>query len=191
MTQVVIDGTQKRHPFSYTLGPGPYRWVGSFDLGATIRHAQNFGDTAAAFRDAPKLEYGMGTCAHCGHAILNVQIVRIGDGKLYGVGSDCILKVSGDGDVSAVSDMERNIRRQRNDAAKARKNEKADRDFLVVEPEYNSIVAVLAKQPHPNEHFAAQGKTLADYYNFILGSGNKSYKVKHMKAAIEKAKGLK
>lgn len=70
------------HPFENTIGPGPYKHLGSYDMGAALAHQQAFGDTAAAFRDAPRLEAGMGTCSHCGHPILNIQIVSRGDGKL-------------------------------------------------------------------------------------------------------------
>lgn len=101
------------HPFQNTLGAGPYKYMGSFDLGAAIRHQQNFGDTAAAFRDAPRLEAGMGTCAHCGNAILNIQIVRRGDGNLYGVGTDCILKLGAGKLVDAVKAQRNGLAREK------------------------------------------------------------------------------
>ncbi len=104
-------GAQKRHPFSYTLGEGPFQYVGSFDLGQRIASINNgTHDTNSAFADAPHLEAGMGTCAHCGHAILDIRIIRRGDGKLYGVGSDCVLKTGAEGDITAISKMERDIR---------------------------------------------------------------------------------
>ncbi|SRR6266540_1878126 len=78
---------QKSHPFSYTLGPGPYRYVALI----SIRISPTFGTRI----DGPKLkvERGIGTCAHCCHAIMDSYIVETGDKKLYGVGSDCIRKV--------------------------------------------------------------------------------------------------
>lgn len=177
MTEI---GTQKRHPFSYSLGAGPYRYVGFFDLGRAIAAVNNGTmDTAHAMQDSPRLEAGMGTCAHCGHGILNIFIVRRGDGKLYGVGSDCIMKVSSEGDVSDVSKMEREIRRQ---AKIKRENlEQAKRDSL--EADYQEALKVLASKPHPNSYFASKGKTAADYYSFV------SKNSKNMKAAIKAGKG--
>src|SRR5574343_1743482 len=158
------DGTQKRHPFSFTLGEGPYRFVGTYDMGRAVAAVNNGSkDTAAAFQDAPRLEAGLGTCAHCGHAILNICIVRRGDGKLYGVGSDCILKVAASGDVSEVSKLERMIRQAKSEKAAARKQAKID----ALMPDFKDALEVLKDQPHPNEHFASKGKTAADYFNFI------------------------
>lgn len=174
-------GMQKRHPFSYTLGEGPYQYVGSYDLGATLAYAQSFGDTKQAFRNnpPPKLEAGMGTCAHCGHAILDIRIVRRGDGKLYGVGSDCILKVAAEGDVGALSDLERQI--SADNKRKRREREEANKAELT--PGFEAALVQLERLPHPNAHFAGQGKTLADYYRFCPRN------VKNMKSAIAKARG--
>ena len=172
-------GNQKRHPFSYTLGAGPYKYVGSYDMGAALAHQQAYGDTASAFRDAPCLEAGMGTCAHCGHAILDIRIVRRGDGKLYGVGSDCILKVADQGDVGEISKLERQIREDRK--IKRRKREEAK--VLELENDFQDALDKLEKTPHPNSYFAEQGKTMRDYYEYCTKNS------KNMKAAIAKAKG--
>lgn len=121
------------HPFQNTIGPGPYRFVGTYDMGAALAHQQSFGDTAAAFRDAPRLEAGMGTCAHCGQAILNICIVRRGDGKLYGVGTDCIMKTDDGKLVDAVKLEKNRIAREKRAAKReaarlARLQEQRDRN---------------------------------------------------------------
>ena len=56
------------HPFYETLGPGPYRFVGCYDLGAALdpTSAANFGNMTGWLQEAPKLKAGLGTCAHCG-----------------------------------------------------------------------------------------------------------------------------
>lgn len=172
---------QKRHPFSFTLGEGPYKYVGSYDMSRAVAAVNNGSkDTAAAFQDAPRLEAGLGTCAHCGHAILNIQIVRRGDGKLYGVGSDCILKVAAEGDVGAVSEMERKIRiaakKKRQDREAAKKEE--------IKPAFEAALLILDKLQHPNEFIAKQGKTYGDYFRFIPKNS------KNMKKAIELAAKL-
>jgi len=78
----------KIHPFERTLGLGPYKLAGFFAM--ILPSEANQGRNN--FHLAPKVVRGMGTCAHCGHAILNVFIVQIGNGECYGVGSDCIEK---------------------------------------------------------------------------------------------------
>ena len=171
---------QKRHPFSYTLGEGPFTYVGSFDLGAVIG-ALNAGNVNAynnGMASAPRLEAGMGTCAHCGHAILNIQIVRRGDGKLYGVGSDCILKVHAEGDVGKITEMERQLRL----AAKKKRRDKEEALIKQLGDDYQAALAILATKPHPNEYYASKGKTAKDYYEYCSKSS------KNMKAAIKKSK---
>lgn len=175
-------GKQKRHPFSFTLGEGPFEYVGSYDMGAALAHQEAYGDTERAFKDAPKLEAGLGTCAHCGRGILNICIVRRGDGKLYGIGSDCILKVAEDGDVSEVSKLEQQIREDRKRKRQAREAAKISE----LTPQYEEIIPALEERPHPNDYFAGQGKSLADYYEYLLGGSGNAGKIKHMKAAIRK-----
>jgi len=179
-------GAQKRHPFSFTLGEGPYKFVGDYDLGRAIAAVNNGTmDTAHAFADAPKLEAGMGTCAHCGHAILNVMIIRRGDGKLYGVGSDCVRKVAAEGDVSAISDMERKIRA----AAKKQRRDKEAAKVSNLEADYQAALIILERGMHPNDFFAKKGKTMADYYRFCSKNSRNMKAAISDAAAIAKAKG--
>ena len=84
------------HPFyAAGFGEGPYYFVGCFDLAEATDSdsAANFGNMRGWLNDAPRLKAGMGTCACCGHAIMQICIVRTGNGDLYGVGSDCIEKL--------------------------------------------------------------------------------------------------
>lgn len=85
------------HPFERSLGAGPYRLVGFFDLGACIA-ALNAGNVdghnnGLARLNSMGLKSGGGTCSHCGHAILNIYVVSNGAGERYGVGSDCVAQV--------------------------------------------------------------------------------------------------
>lgn len=164
---------EKRHPFSFTIGEGPYKYVGSYDLGAALAHQETFGSTEQAFRDAPR-DVGLGTCAHCGHAILDIRIIQRGDGKRFGVGSDCISKIASEGDISGLSALERQIRadnRRKNDARKAAK-------IAALEPAYQAALDKLTSVPHPNSYFAGVGKTMRDYFLFCSKSP------KSMQAAI-------
>lgn len=85
--------TTKAHPFELAgMGYGPYRFNGIHDIAEAREHAmRHLGGTHAA--EHPKLEAGLGTCCHCGMAINVVCIVEDREGKLWGVGSDCVAKV--------------------------------------------------------------------------------------------------
>jgi hypothetical protein len=79
----------KAHPFEISgMGHGPYQWVGTHDIAEAREHAENHGGTA--FAQHPQLTAGLGTCCHCGMAINLVCIVRSADGRLWGVGSNCV-----------------------------------------------------------------------------------------------------
>jgi hypothetical protein len=161
-----------KHPFSYTLGIGPYKWVGSYNLGEAISclNAGNISAYNSSLACAPKVERGIGTCAHCGHAIMMVQIVRTGDGKLYGVGSDCILKVYQNSDIENVSEMERELKRLKREAGQT----KRENQRLTIKKECEKLTQEnkekLSKLPHPSESF--KNKTAYDYCIYYLSSSH-------------------
>jgi len=157
----------KRHPFSYTLGMGPYKWVASFNLGAAIAALQsgNVSGHNNMMASAPKVEAGMGTCAHCGTAITLIQIVETGEGKRYGVGSDCILKVHAEGDVDKISDMERQIRiHKRNQGRMSRERKRSALEAKVFAL-IDENIEKLATLPHPSPSMT--GHTMKDWALWI------------------------
>jgi hypothetical protein len=89
--KTAIEGMTQVHPFERTLGQGPYKYVGFFEIN------KQAGAMGRPYFDPslvhPNFKTGAGTCAHCGHAILNIYQVMTGNGEVYGVGSDCIEKV--------------------------------------------------------------------------------------------------
>lgn len=151
---------QKRHPFSFTLGPGPYRYVG---YGA-IHTSETFG----ARYSGPPLDAGAGTCQHCGHAIMNIYIVQTGEGKRLGVGSDCIEKVYVAGEFDNLSAFECELRKRRREKARAQRESKS----LSIEKEVKAVAFangdVLATIPHPNEYRAKQGDTFQSYADWYF-----------------------
>lgn len=168
-----------RHPFSLTLGEGPYKYVGSYDMGAALAHQQAYGSTEQAFKHAPRLEAGLGTCAHCGHAIIDIRVIQRGDGKLYGVGSDCVMKAAAEGDVSALSVLERQIRADN----RRKRDERKAAQITALEQDYQAALVKLEALPHPSAYFAEKGKTMRDYYEFCAKSPA------NMRGAIAKATG--
>ena len=80
------------HPYVKTLGAGPYKYVGFVHIDkAAGAQGRPYYDPAAVHAN---IKGGIGTCAHCGKGILNVYQVQIGNGDVYGVGSECILKIT-------------------------------------------------------------------------------------------------
>ena len=146
----------KRHPFSYTLGPGPYSFVGF----GKIHTSETFG----ARYIGPELERGCGTCAHCGHAIMNICVVKTGDGKLFGVGNDCIDKVKINGNFTNLNAFELEIRKQKRVAGQIRREKQ--RQILKSECE-NTIKNnqdQLSILPHPTK----DGQTALNYCNWYI-----------------------
>jgi hypothetical protein len=108
------------HPFELAgMGYGPYRFNGIHDIAEAREHAMNhLGGTHAA--EHPKLEAGLGTCCNCGMAINIVCIVQSADGRLWGVGSDCVEKV---GDAHLGDKVKVAIARRRRAKAAAKREE--------------------------------------------------------------------
>lgn len=77
------------------MGHAPYRFVGVFEMPSRSLAAHNPDGYNAALASMPKLETGCGTCACCGMAIMTVYIVKSADGRLWGVGCECINKTYG------------------------------------------------------------------------------------------------
>lgn len=170
----------KRHPFTFTLGPGPYLWVGSFNLGQVLACMEA---NPAAYENGMRefsrlhLDGGGGSCAHCGRGILDIQIIRTGEGKHYGVGSDCVLKLNAEGTVENISKMEREIR----DKAREQRRRREEEKVKELMPDYTAALVKLETVPHPHPHFASQGKSLADYYRYCSKTSA------NMRAAIKSA----
>jgi len=174
------------HPFERSLGAGPYRFVGTFNLGAAVAalHAGNVAGYNNALAGAPRVEAGMGTCAHCGMAISLICIVKIGNGKLYGVGSDCILKAGMPvKELDALQKAKRAHNKALREARKARKGEAA-RGELAEMIQFEG--ERMSKLPHPSiPHL-----TLLDYANWVLersGDNGIVIALKGIKARFEAA----
>jgi hypothetical protein len=144
--------------FADTLGAGPYKFAGFAQI-----HKGN-GTTPPKYPERPaRFVRGMGTCAHCGMAILNVYMVEIGNGDVFGVGSDCIGRIHASNDTMGIHRLQRDVNRAMASQRKAVKIEKlkakrAELCQLLIDAE-----ASLKAQPHPT--FPA--KTLYDYAEWM------------------------
>jgi len=118
-----------------------------------------------------------GACAHCGTGIRNAYVIRDANGVEFDVGCDCLKKLKIEPKVitAALKEKRKQDKIKRINKEAALVNELKD--------DYEKALSVLSNKPHPNEWFASQGKTMADYYMFC------SQNSKTMKKAIAKADG--
>jgi hypothetical protein len=109
-----------------------------------------------------------GSCDYCGTGIMYACLIQSSDGKRFKVGCDCVNKTGDKGIIQAYkkSAAYRDHQRQLRNAQYLVKHEKAQ--ALLAFPEIRSE---LQSKPHPNSYFAAKGKTLLDYYEFMNGNG--------------------
>lgn len=156
------------HPFQKTLGDGPYRYVGFFYINI---EAAKMGRPYINPNDVhPNFVTGAGTCAHCGQAILNVCQIQIGNGEVYGVGLDCVEKVSLPvKELNAIQKAKRDHDKKLRMARKVRKGDSARQALgeLIA-----TRTADMKSKPHPSEYMANQGLTLLDYANWTLEKSN-------------------
>lgn len=172
------------HPFERTLGQGPYKFVAFFDLGQVIGalHAGNVGAYNNGLAMAPKVESGLGTCSHCGHAILNIYVVQIGNGKRYGVGSECIEKAGLPArELSAVKRAELKHKRDQRAALKVRKGAAARGEIkALIESQTDTLKAL----PHPS----VDGLNLLNYATYTLdrsSDGGVVFALKRIKTLLK------
>ena len=103
------------------------------------------------------------SCMYCGHPIAECCFLHDANGKEFHVGNECIKKA---GDAGLYDTVKKELRRMKSqvEADKAAATFREGRDILA----RHEIHASLSTQPHPNLFLATKGKTMADYYEFLL-----------------------
>jgi hypothetical protein len=162
------------HPFEAAgLGKAPFRYVGMEfqDI--------SYGQRNVAIGGVECQTKPGGTCAYCGQYIVNMFRVASADGQEFHVGCDCIRKV----DAKLVKLADQDIRKMRKErkAAADRATVQAARELLPVAMEK------MAGKPHPNAHMAGNGKTLADYVDFLLQCGGNDGRLRAAKLITQNA----
>lgn len=123
----------KRHPFSYTIGEGPYRLVDFFAL--ILPSETNQGRNN--FHLAPKnLKGGCGTCAHCGRGIINNYIVQNYEGDRFAIGSECVEKCNVEGQFENMSVFEKQQRQLKRKQGQDRRKKQS----LVLHDEISGLI---------------------------------------------------
>jgi hypothetical protein len=150
------DQKIKVHPFARSLGPPPYSFQG---YGQVV-----ISESRGAFYAGPSIERGAGTCAHCGTAITIVCVVRTGEGRQFGVGTDCVLKVGMPvQEMTKIQLAKKQLDRVKRAEAKKKREIKLYAQVQELVTKNNLALQAL---PHPHPYLASQGKTALDYVNF-------------------------
>lgn len=157
---------KKKHPFSKTLGAGPYTFVRYIEITLCPR----VGTKVIGRTD--DLEKGVGTCDHCGKGIMHNYIVQIGNGKKFAVGSDCILKLQDQADFTNYTAFERKLaeeKRRKGREYRARKLKEMTDEIKQLTTDAKNI-EVFKQAPHPSEYFKNnKAWTFYSYVNFYNG----------------------
>lgn len=132
------------------------------------------------------VERGIGSCAHCGHAIINCYIVQIADGKRFGVGSDCIEKCGLPyAELTKLQKIERERQRVQRAERKAKKGNAARESIRDLIATYSET---MAKMKHPKR----DADSLLDYAKWTLersSDGGILFALKTIQNELQKPKG--
>lgn len=152
----------KVHVFAH-LGAYPYRYLG-------FEHK-----AYQACHGAP-VQPG-GTCDHCGTPIYDIYSFVSSDGKRFHVGSTCVDKA---GDKGLKRVIAADVAKHRKDVAHARQDGIIDRAVAALP----AAREALAEQPHPTAYLATQGRTLADWVDWMMEHAGRAGKVKAAHAVL-------
>lgn len=117
------------------------------------------------------------SCDYCGTYITNLFFCESSDGKKFVIGSTCVEKLGDAGLTDAAKSEVTNHRRELREAKwraqmepiweKERNEARMAAQKRLTE--FDRVKPILAKQPHPNDYFASQGKTKLDYLLYFIG----------------------
>jgi len=174
----VTEAPASIHVFEQAgLGKAPFRFIGHLEMPS--RGLQEANPTAynLAMSEHPRTTNGLGvgSCHFCGTPISTHCLIQSADGQTFFVGSDCVEKTGDAGLKAGIRRMARERNRTRNET---RRRELTP----VLEALVNDNEMTLAGMPHPNSHFARQGKTWKDYADWMMK--NRTYSLNGTQVAI-------
>ena len=156
------------HPFQ-ALGPPPYRYLGhSSESYQAVR-----GDPSCPIQPG-------GSCDHCGTGIYEIFRFQAADGTKFKVGSTCVEKA---GDAQLVRAIAKDVAKHRAEVAHARQDAIIGR----AEAALPAAREALATKPHPTPILASQGRTLADWVDWMWTHSGRAGKVKAAKVVLSVA----
>jgi hypothetical protein len=126
-----------------------------------------------------------GSCQYCGNGIRYCFWVKSADDKLFYVGCDCIRKVDRNSKLlteaeRAEKQLKRAINRKADDARGARDAARLQEFALAVAFADTGLADRMAELPHPMEWAAQSGKTLLDYWQWMMANSGHSGRMRAM-----------
>lgn len=152
------------HPFEAAgLGKAPYRL-----LRVEVK-VHTAGGTMAG-----RVEQPAGTCDFCLNGIKNVYVLKAACGARFGVGCDCVERISER--TSGDAALAYQVKAAKAKAAKAARLANAKRDAQTVADMLadEATRARIANHPHPTAFMARSGHTLADWAEWMLDNAGAS-----------------
>ena len=139
------------------LGKAPFKFIGVEEK------------TYQAHPTAP-IQPG-GICAYCGTPLIECCLIQDTEGKIFIVGSTCVNKT---GDRGLINFVKREVNRKR----KAVRLERESQRIVNAKNQWKvnqAVRSLLSRERHPNDYIAnTQGKTLADYVDYLFQYGGHS-----------------
>ena len=161
MTRAIVNDNLKNgetttiHRFELAgLGKGPFRFTGA--MTEKVHCVPGCAPKAGS------------SCDYCGTGIRYEFWVVSADNKTFKVGCDCIHKTGDRGLIQQITKAERELRDMKNKAAKERKIAKLLLRIEAAKELLKGVRGTLNSQPHPNDYFAREGKTLLNYVEWCL-----------------------
>jgi hypothetical protein len=103
------------------------------------------------------------SCQYCGEPISECCIIKDASGREFRVGNVCVGKT---GDLGLIDPIKKEVNRLRREARRARVAEMTSQAIQRLTDE--DTATELRAYPHPNQHFANEGRTLYDWANWML-----------------------
>ena len=162
------------HPFEVSgLGVAPFQFVDCYQSRGPIIMPD--GSQVGAPGQA------MGTCQHCGTGIAYCCVILDAHGKRSIVGSTCVEKTADKGLIEAT-------KRKVVDLKRAAKFERDKARITAGMELFETMRETFEARPHPVEYHAQNGKSYADYIDWIFRYGGMSSQLRATRY-VEKQKG--
>lgn len=167
-TNETVTHEASSHKFERAgLGVAPFRYVG---------HSR---EIYQAIPGDPNCPIQPGACCdYCGTGIMEVFHLVDCNGKRSKVGSECVRHT---GSAGIVRKVKAEISRQR----KIKNDARADKQIAAGRAAWPLVVSTLAQEPHPHAYQAGLGKSLADYFAWMLDNAGRTGKAKTARSILK------
>lgn len=178
MTSAIVESVTI-HPFEKSgFGHAPYRFVG-------YRRSVYCAGPGAPVQPGT-------TCDYCGTSIMDVYEVASADNVRFKVGSDCILRTMAAFSSDVPSDFRdafQKVARAKREASRAAAHDRLMIRVNVASGLLEANPTLFSDRPHPSEYHNGLGRTLRDYFEWVLRHASDTGRLAACRA-IEQAAAL-